>query len=133
MTDLDRAGGVPVLLAELLRAGLLDGDALTVTGRTLAENLSEVAARPDGRVLRTAADPVHGSGGIRILHGSLAPDGAVVKVAGVDRDRWSGAARVFESEEAAFDAVAQAAPSNPGRSWSCAMKGPAVDRVCARC
>jgi dihydroxy-acid dehydratase len=106
MSDLHRAGGVPVVMRELLEHGLIEGDALTVTGKTVAENLSEIAQPPpDGVVVHSAAAPVKESGGLRILFGSLAPDGAVVKTAGVTRERWEGPARVFESEEEAFAAV----------------------------
>jgi dihydroxy-acid dehydratase len=106
MTDVDRVGGVAVVLAELLSAGLLHGDALTVTGRTMAENLSAMSPpAPDGEVIRPLASPIHADGGIAILSGTLAPNGAVVKVAGLDYERFSGPARVFDGEEAALDAV----------------------------
>ncbi|MEO7263098.1 MAG: dihydroxy-acid dehydratase, partial [Jatrophihabitantaceae bacterium] len=107
MTDIDRIGGVPVVLRALMDAGLLHGDALTVTGRTLAENLEQLAPpAPDGEVIRSMSRPIHRSGGITILHGSLAPDGAVVKTAGFDTDVFDGTARVFDREQAAMDAVA---------------------------
>ncbi|HXJ65367.1 MAG TPA: dihydroxy-acid dehydratase [Actinomycetota bacterium] len=106
MSDLDRVGGVPVLMRELLDAGLLHGDAMTVTGRTVAENLAELSpAAPDGDVVRPLAEPIHAHGGLAVLTGSLAPDGAVVKVVGMEGRTFRGAARVFDSEEAAFDAV----------------------------
>src|SRR5699024_10846019 len=83
MTDLDRIGGVPVVMQALLDEGLLHGDALTVTGKTVAENLAELKpAKLDGAVLRTMDDPIHATGGLTILHGSMAPEGAVVKSAG---------------------------------------------------
>src|SRR5207244_895782 len=83
MTAVDRVGGVPVVMKALLDAGLLNGDCLTVTGRTLAENLAQLAPPAlDGDVIRALANPIHPTGGITILHGSLAPDGAVVKSAG---------------------------------------------------
>ncbi|MFP3715172.1 dihydroxy-acid dehydratase [Puerhibacterium sp. TATVAM-FAB25] len=106
MNDVDRVGGVPVVMKALLEAGLLHGDALTVTGRTVAENLADVAPPdPDGRILRAVDDPIHATGGITILRGTLAPDGAVVKSAGFTEDVFEGTARVFERERAALDAL----------------------------
>ncbi|HEU4676956.1 MAG TPA: dihydroxy-acid dehydratase, partial [Motilibacteraceae bacterium] len=106
MTDIDRIGGVPVVLKLLLDAGLLHGDVLTVTGKTMAENLAELnAPAPDGTVIRALADPIHATGGITILRGSLAPDGAVVKSAGFDSTVFEGTARVFDGEQGAKDAV----------------------------
>ncbi|HEV6953978.1 MAG TPA: dihydroxy-acid dehydratase, partial [Promicromonospora sp.] len=102
----DRIGGVPVVMKALLDAGLLHGDALTVTGRTVAENLAEIdPPDPDGKILRAMDDPIHRTGGITILRGSLAPEGAVVKSAGFDSDVFEGTARVFERERAALDAL----------------------------
>ncbi len=107
MTDIDRIGGIPVVMRALLEAGLLHGDALTVTGKTLAENLRQVAPpAPDGEVIRPMSRPIHRTGGITILHGSLAPEGAVVKTAGFDADVFDGTARVFDGEQAAMQAVA---------------------------
>ncbi len=107
MTDVDRVGGVPVVMRALLDAGLMHGDALTVTGRTLAENLEKIAPPDvDGKVLRAMGAPIHRTGGLTILHGSLAPEGAVVKSAGFDDDVFEGTARVFDGERAAMDAVA---------------------------
>ncbi|MFC0080682.1 dihydroxy-acid dehydratase [Aciditerrimonas ferrireducens] len=106
MTDLDRVGGVPVVLRQLLEAGLLHGDCLTVTGRTMAENLQALdPPRPDGVVVHDLAEPIHASGGIAILSGSLAPAGSVVKVAGIDVDHFEGTARVFDGEQRALDAI----------------------------
>lgn len=106
MNDVDRRGGLPVLLKALLDAGLLHGDALTVTGKTMAENLADLNPDPlDGEVLRTLDNPIHATGGITILHGSLAPEGAVVKTAGFDLAVFEGPARVFERERAAMDAL----------------------------
>ena len=106
MTDVDRVGGVPVVMRALLDAGLLHGDALTVTGRTLAENLADIAPPDlDGKVIRAMHEPIHHSGGLTILRGSLAPEGAVVKTAGFDTDVFQGTARVFERERAALDAL----------------------------
>src|SRR4051812_29581408 len=107
MTDLDRIGGIQVVMKALLDAGLLHGDALTVTGRTLAQNLAEIApAAPDGAVIRPLDRPIHRTGGLAILHGNLAPEGAVVKTAGFDSEVFTGHARVFDREQAAMDAVA---------------------------
>ncbi|MFC7430952.1 MULTISPECIES: dihydroxy-acid dehydratase [unclassified Agrococcus] len=104
--DFDRVGGMPVVMAALLEAGLLHGDALTVTGRTVAENLAELAPEPiDGTVVRSLDDPIHATGGLTVLHGSLAPEGAVVKTAGFDAETFEGPARVFERERAAMDAL----------------------------
>jgi dihydroxy-acid dehydratase len=106
MTDIDRVGGVPVVMKALLDAGLLHGDALTVTGRTMAENLAGIAPPDlDGKVLRAMSEPIHRSGGLSILRGSLAPDGAVVKSAGFDTDVIEARARVFDGERAAMDAL----------------------------
>jgi dihydroxy-acid dehydratase len=106
MTDIDRIGGVPVVMKVLLDAGLLDGEALTVTGRTMGENLAELnAPAPDGIVIRALSDPIHRTGGITVLHGSLAPDGAVVKTAGFDDAVFEGTARVFDREQGAMQAL----------------------------
>jgi dihydroxy-acid dehydratase len=106
MADVDRVGGIPVVMRLLLDAGLLHGDALTVTGKTVAENLADVAPpAPDGEVIRAMTAPLHASGGLTILHGSLAPDGAVVKTAGFDRTTFEGRARVFDTEAPAMEAV----------------------------
>ncbi|CAN5865793.1 dihydroxy-acid dehydratase [soil metagenome] len=106
MADVDRIGGVPVVMKALLDAGLLHGDALTVTGATIAENLADLAPPdPDGTIIRAYADPLHATGGITVLHGTLAPEGAVVKTAGIDTERFEGTARVFYGEQAAMDAV----------------------------
>lgn len=110
MYELDRVGGVPVIMKELLKHGLLHGDVLTVTGKSLRENLSDASIRePDGTVVRSASNPIHTEGSIRILKGSLAPEGAVVKVAAVnDKLRlFKGRARVFDSEEQAFEAISK--------------------------
>ncbi|MGN6611135.1 MAG: dihydroxy-acid dehydratase, partial [Angustibacter sp.] len=106
MKDVDHVGGVPVVMKALLDAGLLHGDVLTVTGKTMAENLADIAPPDvDGKVLRAMNAPIHRTGGITILHGSLAPEGAVVKSAGFDEDVFEGTARVFDGERAAMDAV----------------------------
>jgi dihydroxy-acid dehydratase len=106
MSDVDRVGGVPVILRGLLDAGLLHGDCLTVTGKTMAENLAALdPSDPDGRILKASRDALAPSGGITILRGSLCPEGAVVKNAGVPVDVFEGSARVFEREQAAMNAL----------------------------
>ncbi|MBA2445577.1 MAG: dihydroxy-acid dehydratase [Nocardioidaceae bacterium] len=106
MTDLDRVGGIPVVMKALLDAGLLHGDCLTVTGKTIAENLDSIQPPDvDGTIIRELAKPIHKSGGLTILRGSLAPEGAVVKSAGFDDDVFEGAARVFDGERGALDAL----------------------------
>ena len=106
MVDIDRVGGIPVVMKALLDAGLLHGDVMTVTGRTLAQNLEELNVPPlDGTVLRELDNPIHATGGLTILEGTLAPGGAVVKSAGFDSDVFRGTARVFDGERAAMDAL----------------------------
>ena len=106
MNDVDRVGGVPVVLRALLDAGLIDGNCLTVTGKTMAENLAEIAPPDvDGTIVRALDNPMHPTGGITILTGSLAPEGAVVKSAGFDQTTITGSARVFDGERAAMDAL----------------------------
>ncbi len=108
MNDVDRVGGVPVVMKALLDAGLLHGDVMTVTGRTMRENLEAMdLAELDGTVIRKMDDPIHATGGISVLHGSLAPEGAVVKTAGFVLDVFEGPARVFERERAAMDALTE--------------------------
>ena len=106
MNDVDRVGGVPVVMKALLDAGLLHGDVMTVTGKTMAENLSQInPPDPDGKIIREMSNPIHKTGGISILKGSLAPEGAVVKTAGFDLEKFEGPARVFEREAAAMEAL----------------------------
>ncbi len=106
MNDVDRVGGVPAVMNTLLGAGLMNGDVMTVTGKTLAENMEDLKPEKiDGRVVRALNNPIHKSGGITILKGSLAPDGAVVKSAGFDNDVFEATARVFDRERAALDAL----------------------------
>ena len=108
MTDIDRVGGVPVVMKHLLDAGLLHGDVLTVTGKTMAENLSEInPPAPDGEVIHPLSNAIHAEGGLNILRGSLAPNGAVVKVAGLSADQmhFEGPARVFDGEDGAMAAI----------------------------
>ena len=106
MTDVDKVGGIPVILRALLDAGLLHGDCLTVTGKTMAENLKEITPPdPDGEILKAVKDPLSLGGGITILKGSLTPEGAVCKTAGIGVDVFEGPAKVFEREQAAMDAL----------------------------
>jgi dihydroxy-acid dehydratase len=124
MVDIDRVGGVPVVMRELLEAGLLHGDCLTVTGRTMAENLEALSPpAPDGTVIHAMADPIHADGGIAVLRGSLAPKGAVVKVAGIDQDRFDGTARVFDGEARAMEAIL-AGTIEPGTVLVIRYEGP---------
>ena len=108
MSDIDRVGGIPVLMKHLLDAGLLHGDCMTVTGKTMGENLEAMAPpAPDGDVIHPLSNPVHADAGIVVLHGSLAPKGSVVKVAGLTKAQmeFEGPARVFEGEDTAMDAI----------------------------
>ena len=106
MNDVDRVGGVPVLMKALLDAGLIHGDCLTVTGKTVAENLADInPPDPDGKIIRAMNNPIHKTGGITILHGSMAPEGAVVKTAGFDLEVFEGPAKVYDRESAAMEAL----------------------------
>ena len=106
MSDVDKVGGVPVVLRALLDAGLIHGDCVTVTGKTMKENLEELSPPdPDGQILKATSNPLAASGGITILSGSLVPEGAVTKVAGVGVDSFEGPARVFEREQSAMEAL----------------------------
>ena len=106
MTDVDKVGGIPVVLRALLDAGLLHGDCLTVTGKTMAENLKDIRPPdPDGEILKAVKNPLSLGGGITILNGSLTPEGAVCKTAGIGVDLFEGPAKVFEREQAAMDAL----------------------------
>ena len=124
MNDVDRHGGIPVVMKAMLDEGLLHGDALTVTGKTLAENLRDLDPDPvDGKVIHRFDDPIHATGGLTILHGSLAPEGAVVKTAGFDAAVFEGPARVFERERAAMDAL-EAGEINAGDVVVIRYEGP---------
>ena len=124
MVDLDRVGGVPVVLRLLLEAGLLNGECLTVTGRTMAENLAAIdPPGPDGVVVHPLEAPIHERGGIVVLTGSLAPAGAVVKIAGTDLSRFEGPARVFDGEDGAMDAIL-AGEIQPGTVLVIRYEGP---------
>jgi dihydroxy-acid dehydratase len=110
MSDLDRVGGVQVVTKELLGAGLLNGDCLTVTGATIAENLAVMDVPvPDGTVVHPPSDAIHREGGIGVLYGSLAPEGSVMKIAGAASLEFRGRARPFDSEQGAFEAVTSGA------------------------
>ncbi|HET6626025.1 MAG TPA: dihydroxy-acid dehydratase [Nocardioidaceae bacterium] len=124
MTDVDKVGGIPVVMKALLDAGLMHGDCLTVTGKTMAENLADIAPPDvDGEIIRALGKPIHKTGGITILHGSLAPEGAVVKSAGFDTDVFDGVARVFDGEQAAMDSLA-AGQVRPGDVVVIRYEGP---------
>jgi dihydroxy-acid dehydratase len=108
MLDVDRNGGIPVIMKALLDAGLLHGECMTVTGKTVAENLAEIdPPELDGKVFRTLDNPIHATGGLTILQGSFAPEGAVVKTAGFDAEVFEGPARVFDRERSAMDALTE--------------------------
>jgi dihydroxy-acid dehydratase len=124
MVDIDRVGGIPVVLRALLEARLLHGDCLTVTGKTMAENLSALdPPAPDGMVVHPMSRPIHATGGIAILSGSLAPNGSVVKVAGLDDLAFDGTARVFDGEAAAMEAIV-AGSIKPGTVLVIRYEGP---------
>jgi dihydroxy-acid dehydratase len=126
MTDLDRVGGVPVVMRHLLEAGLLHGDVLTCTGRTMAENLAMIdPPAPDGVVVHPLGDPINEEGGIIVLRGSLAPSGSVVKVAGLTHEQrqFEGAARVFDGEDGAMAAI-MAGEIQPGTVLVIRYEGP---------
>ena len=124
MNDVDRHGGIPVIMKAMLDEGLLHGDALTVTGKTLAENLRDLDPDPiDGEVIHRFDNPIHATGGITVLHGSLAPEGAVVKTAGFDASVFEGPARVFERERGAMDAL-EAGDIDPGDVIVIRYEGP---------
>lgn len=123
MLDLDRIGGLPVVMKVLLDAGLLHGDALTVTGKTVKENLKNVKFPKNQQVVRPVENPFKSSGGLVILRGNLAPEGAVIKVAGLHKTHHKGPARVFNSEEETFDAV-QKRQIKPGEVAVIRYEGP---------
>jgi len=106
MNDLDKIGGIPLVMKALLDAGLIHGDALTVTGKTVAENLKEInPPDPDGKIIHAVNNPIHKTGGLVILKGSLAPEGAVIKAASIESPIFEGTAKVFDDEKFAMDAV----------------------------
>ena len=105
MSDVDRSGGVQVVLKELLDAGLLHGDAVTINGKTIGENLEGVTTKPDEKVIYSVSNAKSSTGGLAILKGNLAPEGAVMKVTGTDHHEHEGPAKVYDGERAAFEAV----------------------------
>jgi dihydroxy-acid dehydratase len=106
MNDLDKIGGVPVVMKALLDAGLIHGDELTVTGKTVAENLKDInPPDPDGKIIHAVNNPIHKTGGLVILKGSLAPEGSVIKAASIESPIFEGTAKVFDDEKFAMDAV----------------------------
>ena len=109
MSDVDRSGGIQVVLKELLDAGMLHGDAKAINGKTLEENLSDVDTKPDERVIFSVPNAKSSTGGLAILKGNLAPEGAVIKVAGTKIEKHEGPARVFDGERSAFEAVTRGA------------------------
>jgi dihydroxy-acid dehydratase len=123
-TDLYRAGGVPLLLNRLAEAGILHEGAMTVTGRTIGEEAAAAAEADGQEVVLPVSSPLKSEGGLAILRGNLAPDGAVVKLAGTERKGQTGPARVFESEEECF-AVVKSRGINPGDVIVIRNEGPA--------
>jgi dihydroxy-acid dehydratase len=109
MLDLDRIGGVPVILRSLLNKGLIHGEVMTVTGKTIKQNIESFKFEypMDNKIVKSVDNPIHTEGTLKILKGSLAPQGAVVKIAGVNRKKFSGKAKVFDNEEQAFDAISK--------------------------
>jgi dihydroxy-acid dehydratase len=109
MSDLDRAGGVPVILSYLLKRGLIDGEVMTVTGKTMRDNIESkrFTDSVDTKIIKQMDNPIHKEGTLKILKGSLAPQGAVIKIAGINTTKFIGSARVFEDEEQAFDAISK--------------------------
>jgi len=107
MVDLDRVGGVPLILKSLLKQGLIHGDALTVSGRTIEENLEtvEFGTNSGEPVVKKFERPIHQQGTLKILYGTLAPEGAVIKIAGLESTKFEGRAKIFNSEEEAFEAI----------------------------
>jgi dihydroxy-acid dehydratase len=126
MTDIDNIGGIPVVMKHLLDAGLLHGDVMTVTGRSLGTELEAYnPPAPDGTVIRPLSNPIHADAGIVVLHGSLAPKGSVVKVAGLTKEQlqFEGPARVFEGEDPCMDAIL-AGDIKPGTVLVIRYEGP---------
>src|SRR6187431_2063914 len=107
MVDLDKVGGVPVILKSLLKKGLLNGNTMTVTGKTMKQNLEGITTNNSEPVVYTCEKPLHHEGTLKILKGTLAPEGAVIKIAGLERTKFEGIAKVFNSEEDAFDAISK--------------------------
>ena len=109
MRDLDDIGGIPIVMNSLLKAGLINGDIITVTGKSIKENINSIqfSGTQSQRVVKPIGNPIHKEGTLKILKGNLAPEGAVIKIAGINKTKFVGRAKVFNSEEAAFDALAK--------------------------
>jgi len=109
MRDLDDIGGIPVVMNSLLKAGLINGDIITVTGKSIKENINSIqfSGTQSQRVVKPVGNPIHKEGTLKILKGNLAPEGAVIKIAGISKTKFVGRAKVFNSEEAAFDALSK--------------------------
>ena len=109
MRDLDDIGGIPVVMNSLLKAGLINGDIITVTGKSIKENINSIqfSGTQSQRVVKPIGNPIHKEGTLKILKGNLAPEGAVIKIAGINKTKFVGRAKVFNSEEAAFDALSK--------------------------
>ena len=132
MADLHRYGGVSLVAKRMLEAGLLHGDAMTVTGKTLAQNVADMPTIDDQPVIYRPDNPRGPTGGLAILRGNLAPDGAVIKVAGHQEKVYEGPARVFEQEEPAFQAI-QRGEINEGALSSFATRAPRAGLACGKC
>jgi dihydroxy-acid dehydratase len=136
MLDLDKIGGIPVVLNSLLKNGLIHGDTMTITGKTMRQNLESIIIKSDKlsslnhrelqqqKIIRPINNPIHKEGTLKILKGSLAPDGAVVKIANIESTRFIGKARVFESEEESFDAISKGKKVNEGDVVVIRYEGP---------
>jgi dihydroxy-acid dehydratase len=135
MLDLDKIGGVPIVLNSLLKNGLIHGDTMTVTGKTMRQNLESIAESDmlsplnrqllqQQKIIRPVDNPIHKEGTLKILKGSLAPDGAVVKIANIGSTRFVGRARVFDSEEEAFDSISKGEKVNEGDVLVIRYEGP---------
>ena len=136
MLDLDKIGGIPVVLNSLLKHGLIHGDTMTITGKTMRQNLESIIIKSDKlsslnhrelqqqKIIRPINNPIHKEGTLKILKGSLAPDGAVVKIANIESTRFIGKARVFESEEESFDAISKGKKVNEGDVVVIRYEGP---------
>jgi dihydroxy-acid dehydratase len=136
MLDLDKIGGIPVVLNSLLKNGLIHGDTMTITGKTMRQNLESIIIKSDKlsslnhrelqqqKIISPIDNPIHKEGTLKILKGSLAPDGAVVKIANIESTRFIGKARVFESEEESFDAISKGKKVNEGDVVVIRYEGP---------
>jgi dihydroxy-acid dehydratase len=131
--DLHRAGGIPAVMKELLTAGLLHGDCMTITGKTVAQNLAEVPElQPGNPVIRPVSDPIYAQGHLAILKGNLSPEGCVAKITGLKNPVITGPARVFDDEQSALAAI-MAQKIKPGDVMVLRYLGPKGGRACRRC